>query len=119
LPGRLPNFLIVGAMKSGTTSLARYLGAHPQAYVAPEKEINFFERGYVWNRGVDWYASRFEGAGDALAVGEASPSYMYWPTAIERMASVVPDARLIALLRDPVERAYSHYLLFILEMAVE
>jgi hypothetical protein len=110
LPGRLPNFLIVGAMKSGTTSLAQYLAAHPQAYVAREKEVNFFERGYVWKRGLDWYESRFADAGDALAVGEASPSYMYWPTAIERMASVVPDARLIAILRDPVDRAYSHYL---------
>jgi hypothetical protein len=110
VPGRLPNFLIVGAMKSGTTSLAQYLAAHPQAHLAPEKEVNFFERSYIWQRGADWYASRFADAGDAVAVGEASPSYMYWPTAIERMASVVPDARLIALLRDPVERAYSHYL---------
>jgi hypothetical protein len=110
LPGRLPNFLVVGAMKSGTTSLAQYLAAHPQAFVAPEKEVNFFERADLWAKGPEWYSSRFAGAVDERAVGEASPSYMYWPAAVERMASVVPDARLIAILRDPVERAYSHYL---------
>jgi hypothetical protein len=119
LAGRLPNFLIVGAMKSGTTSLARYLGAHPQAYLVPEKEVYFFERTDLWARGIDWYEERFAGAAAELAVGEASPSYMFYRRAVERMASVVPDARLIVMLREPVERAYSHYLHWRFDKVIE
>ena len=107
---RLPNFLIVGAAKSGTTSLARYLGAHPDAFMAPEKELYFFERDHLWERGADWYAEQFAGAGSAAAVGEATPSYMYFPWVGERIAATLPGVRLIACLRHPVERAFSHYL---------
>lgn len=108
--GRLPTFLIVGAMKSGTTSLAQYLAAHPEVYVPPKKEAHFFERDELWNRGADWYRGWFAGAGDQWAVGEGTASYMFFTEVPARMASVVPRARLIAILRDPVERAYSHYL---------
>jgi len=105
--GRLPTFLIVGAPKSGTTSLAAYLAEHPDVFVSAEKELHFFDNHF--DRGVDWYRSNFaEGAG-ARAVGEASPTYYLHPQAIERMAALVPDARLIALLRDPVEAAWSNY----------
>lgn len=107
--GRLPDYLIIGAMKAGTTSLATYLAAHPQAYLAHNKELYFFDRDQVWAKGVDWYASRFADAGNAVAVGEASPSYMFHREAPKRMASVVPEARLLAILRNPVDRAYSHY----------
>jgi Sulfotransferase domain len=110
VPERLPNFVIVGAMKSGTTSLAQYIGAHPDGFVVPKKELYFFERSDLWEQGADWYRSQFAAAGDERAVGEASPSYMYYERAIERMAGLLPEARLIAMLRDPVERAYSHYL---------
>jgi hypothetical protein len=105
--GPLPTFLIVGAAKAGTTSLAAWLGAHPDVFVAPEKEVHFFDRSF--DRGVDWYRSRFAGARMERAIGEATPEYMAVPVAVERMSSVVPEARLIAILRDPVDRAYSQY----------
>lgn len=103
----LPNFLIVGAMRSGTTSLARYLGAHPDVFVAPEKEVHFFDRNF--ERGLDWYRQRFAGADQVPAVGEATQTYMYEEQAVSRLRSTLPRARLIAILRDPVDRAYSHY----------
>jgi hypothetical protein len=105
--GPLPNFLIVGAMRSGTTTLARTLGAHPQVYMASQKEIHFFDRHF--QRGVDWYRSRFAGATGQMAVGEATPAYLYDAASPPRMAEVIPDARLICILRNPVDRAYSHY----------
>jgi hypothetical protein len=102
----LPTFLVVGAMRSGTTSLYRYLQAHPQVHM-PRKEVHFFDRRF--DLGLEWYRSRFEGWAGQPAVGEATPTYMYDPVAVERMAAVVPGARLVAMLRNPVDRAYSHY----------
>lgn len=104
---RLPNFVIVGAMRSGTTSLARYLGAHEDVFMAPQKEVHFFDRNF--DRGVDWYRAQFRGAGDKHAVGEATQTYLYDERAMQRMAEVLPDARMIVLLRHPIARAYSHY----------
>jgi Sulfotransferase domain len=104
--GPLPTFLLVGAMKSGTTSLIRYLGGHPDVFTL-DREVSFFDR--WWDRGVDWYRSQFAGAGGEAAVGESSPGYLYLPEPGPRMAQVVPDAQLVAILRDPVDRAYSHY----------
>jgi hypothetical protein len=94
-------------MRSGTTALARYLGAHPDVFVPPEKELHFFDRNF--ERGVDWYASKFARARGEHAIGEATQTYMYDPRSVRRLSQVVPDARLIAILRDPVDRAYSHY----------
>ncbi|MEX2557966.1 MAG: sulfotransferase [Actinomycetota bacterium] len=106
-PGRLPDFIIVGAMKAGTTSLSAWLRAHPQVFVPQEKELHFFDT--LWSRGVDWYRSLFAGAPEGALLGEATPNYMVIEHWVERMASVVPDARLIAVLRHPVDRAWSHY----------
>ena len=108
--GRLPNFLIAGAMKSGTTSLQRWLNEHPQVFMSEVKELFFFERDDLWERGPEWYANQFAGADGAVAVGEATPNYMFLPAAIDRIASVLSGARFVITLRDPVERAYSHYL---------
>ena len=105
--GPLPTFLVIAAPKSGTTALAAYLAEHPDVYVAPEKEVHYFDQNF--GRGVDWYRSRFAGARGERAIGEASPTYMYDRTPVERMAALVPHARLIAVLRNPVDRAYSHY----------
>ena len=111
MEGRLPNFLIAGAMKSGTTSLSRWLAAHPDVFVVPEKEVEFFDSHPRWAHGIDWYAARFAGAYGVTAVGEASPNYMYFPWAVERIAETLPgDARVICCLREPVARAHSHYL---------
>jgi hypothetical protein len=103
--GPLPTFVIVGAMKAGTTSIRAYLDAHPDVFAPPETHF-FTER---FDRGVDWYRSQFAGAGDAKAIGDKTPGYMYSDEAVERMAATLPDARLIAILRNPIDRAYSHY----------
>ena len=103
---RLPTFVIVGAQKCGTSTLAAWLRAHPEVFFSERKELHFFSGEENWARGVDWYASHFE---DAPAVGEATPHYMNFPEAVDRMAAVLPEARLIVCVRDPVERAYSSY----------
>jgi hypothetical protein len=103
----LPNFVIIGATKSGTSSLAHHLRRHPDAFMAPQKELHFFDRNY--DRALDWYRMHFEGSAEYCAVDEATPTYMYDPVALERMARVLPEARLVATLRDPVTRAYSQY----------
>ncbi len=102
----LPTFLLVGTMKSGTTSLIRYLGGHPDVFTL-DREVSFFDQ--HWDRGVAWYRDQFAGAGAATAVGESTPGYLYDPVCAPRMVEVVPEARLVAIIRDPVDRAYSHY----------
>ena len=102
----LPNFVIVGAPKCGTSSLAAWLRDHPDVYVVPEKELFYFTS--EWERGQAWYEQCFAAKGEA-AVGEATPTYLHEHRAHERLASVVPEAKLIAMVRNPVDRAYSHY----------
>ena len=102
----LPNFLILGAQKAGTTALYAYLRWHPQVTGPSFKEVSFFDRHYA--RGERWYRAHFP-ARRRAAIGEASPSYLLHPLAPERVAALLPGARLIALLRNPVDRAFSHY----------
>jgi hypothetical protein len=104
--GVLPNFVIIGAGRCGTTSFARYLGAHPDIYMAAAKELRFFN---TPSKDLAWYREQFVAARNASAIGEATPSYMYEPEAITRMAATIPNARLIVILRNPIDRAYSHY----------
>ena len=106
---RLPTFVIAGTMKSGTSALAAWLDDHPQAHLAPVKEVHFFNSDQHWARGLDWYGRQFAAAGDARAVGDATPLYSFYPVAVERMAWVLPDARVIVCMRNPIDRAYSHY----------
>jgi hypothetical protein len=106
----LPNFLIIGAQKSGTTSLYRYLQAHPDVFMPRHKEPDFFVAERRWSNGIEWYQSLFADVGDALAIGEASTSYTMHPHyggVPGRIAAPLPDVRLIYLLRDPIERARS------------
>jgi hypothetical protein len=103
----LPTFIVVGAMRSGTTALAHHLAGHPQIYIAPTKEIHFFDDNF--ERGLPWYETHFAGARGKAAIGEATPNYMYDRSAIARIRATLPDAKLIAILRNPVDRAYSHY----------
>ena len=108
-PGRLPGFVIVGAMKAATTSVASWLRAHPQIYIPDEKELRFFHVQANWERGEAWYRSLFAAAPDDTLVGEATPAYMVHRSYIERMASVIPDALVLVQLRHPIDRAFSQY----------
>jgi Sulfotransferase domain len=103
----MPTFLIIGAMKSGSTALARLLGEHPSVFVPAVKEIHYFDENF--EKGPAWYERHFDDAGTAAAIGEATPRYMASPEYIARMADLLPDAKLICALRNPVDRAYSHY----------
>ena len=112
----MPNFLVIGAMKSGTTALYYYLEQHPQIYMSPIKEPNFFcyEGQVVADRNsitqIGDYQDLFKGVSDEKAIGEASHCYLYEPRAVERIEHYVPEAKLIAILRNPVDRAHSHFL---------
>jgi hypothetical protein len=113
----LPDFVIVGAQKAGTTSLFHYLQQHPRIAAPSSKEVHYFD--YNYHRGENWYRGHFPKAtekaereaalGEAVLTFEASPYYMYHPLAIERMKADLPGCRAIAMLRDPVARTYSHY----------
>jgi hypothetical protein len=98
-----PSFLVIGAQKAGTTSLYGWLQHHPAVSLSQTKEVHFFDQHF--HRGVDWYSSQFSGP----CSGEATPYYLFHPLAPQRAATVVPEARLIVLLREPVSRAWSHY----------
>ena len=106
----LPGFLVIGAQKSGTTSLFHYICQHPKVFENKAKEIHFFDRHYT--HGENWYRARFPLAGSLLSshqLGEATPYYLCHPHAPTRIASLLPQAKLIAILRNPVDRAISHY----------
>jgi len=106
----LPNTIIIGAGKCGTTSLHYYLDLHPGITMAREKELHFFSHPEAWRRGLDWYSSNFDP--HATIRGEASVTYTAWPKwsgVPERMASVVPDAKLLYIVRDPIERILSSW----------
>jgi hypothetical protein len=105
--GRLPDVVIAGAQKSGTTTLHTWLRDHPAMFMSSPKELHFFD--LHPERGADWYREQFAGAGDEQLAGESTPEYLYLPEARARMSATLPDARLVLLLRDPVPRAYSHY----------
>jgi hypothetical protein len=105
----LPNLIVIGAARCGTTSLHRYLNLHPEIEMSPSKEPQFFND-WNWDRGLGWYEDQFPAS--AKVVGESSPTYTVYPAhpnVPERMASVVPDAKLIYLVRDPIERLVSGY----------
>lgn len=110
--GRLPDFVIIGAMKAGTTSLYRLLGTHPDVFMPYNKEPDFFVAEKAWPRGLDWYTSLFAQADGVRAIGEASTSYSKrteFPGVAGRMARLIPDVRIVYMLRDPIERMRSMY----------
>jgi hypothetical protein len=107
----LPNCVIIGAAKCGTTSLHYYLGQHPDIFMSLEKELFFFAAEERWSRGVAWYESQFPDRGKKV-YGEATTHYAAYPqyeNVPERMASVIPAAKLIYLVRDPIARIVSEY----------
>lgn len=109
MDGLLPNFLIIGAMKAGTTSLAAWLGAHPDVHIPPDKELHYFNNPNRYAAGLHWYRSQFAGVTAERAIGEATPGYMAHPDVPGRIRQVLPDIRMIAILRHPAERIYSQY----------
>jgi hypothetical protein len=109
---RLPDFLIIGGAKSGTTTLYQYLCRHPQIYMSTPKEPDFFAVDAQYAQGIDWYSSLFQEAKPEQVCGEASTTYSRWeqyPQAAERIAQALPQVKLIYIMRHPVDRAYSFY----------
>ena len=120
---QMPNFLLIGAAKAGTTSLYTYLAQHPQIYMSPDKEPRFFAlEGEQPSFGgitqqinkssintLEAYAQLFEGVTDEVAIGEASTIYLYSEKAVDRIQHYVPSAKLVAVLRQPADRAFSSY----------
>jgi hypothetical protein len=122
----LPNFIVIGAAKAGTTALYWYLSEHPAVYMSPVKETNFFAYGrdaegrllygesevhHFPIQTMAEYERLFDQADGAAGIGEASPIYLECPQAADRIRAAVPSVRIIASLRHPVERAYSDYLM--------
>jgi hypothetical protein len=111
-PGALPNLIIIGGLKCGTTSLHHYLNLHPQIAMSRPKELNFFVAELNWPLGRDWYAAHFDP--DSQVRGESSPHYTNRPAfggVAQRMREVLgSELRLIYVVRDPIDRMLSHYL---------
>lgn len=105
----LPNFLFLGPDKCGSTWLHDVLSTHPQVHLTPAKDTYFFDREF--SRGLSWYERQFSGARpEHLVVGEICHDYLFDEAAADRIAEILPDAKLMICLRDPAERAFSAYL---------
>ena len=124
MTGRAPNFLVIGAAKSGTTSLHDWLGQHPDVFVSRQKGLHFFaadwlrdnangpgDTGHIQHMASDWnaYLAHFGEADGARAVGDCSPSYFSWWPSRDAIRDRLPDVRIILMLRDPVQKAFSQY----------
>ena len=103
-----PTFLIAGPPKSATTSLHFYLGQHPQVFMSRVKETEFFTRDY--HKGKAFYQHYFANADKAVSIGEATPSYSFLPFAADRIQETIPHVKIIFCFRNPMERAFSHWL---------
>src|SRR5687768_5412221 len=107
------NFLVMGAQKSGTTALAYFLMQHPEIYMPPDKEVHFFDNDRLFRgrSAVDYraYHNALNVPPGARMVGEATPIYMYWKPAPKRIKQYNPVTKMIFILRNPIDRAYSHY----------
>jgi Sulfotransferase domain len=104
----LPNFIIIGAQRCGTTSMYLNLCAHPQLAPPLGKELQYFTLNH--RRSLDWYRGHFPVLGQGQQTFEATPYYLFHPSAPQRVAAALPDTKFVVMLRDPVERAISHYL---------
>lgn len=106
----LPDFLIIGTQRGGTTSLWEYLRAHPDVVIfKTRKEIHFFDK--KWGRGLEFYRQQFPSKKGKQITGEATPNYLFYEKALPRIKAMFPKIKIIILLRNPIERAWSHYLL--------
>ncbi len=108
--GNKPDFIIIGAQKGGTSSLFYYLSQHSQIQLPSSKEIHFFDNNY--GKGIKWYRKQFPGKFIRLKItGEASPYYLFHPLVPQRVFSYCPNAKFIVMLRNPVDRAFSHFMM--------
>ena len=107
-----PNLFLIGAMKSGSTSLHYYISTHHEIFMCEPKEPFYFAKEINWSRGEDWYIKLFENADNAKIIGESSTAYTKRPKyngVAKRIAEFNPNARFIYIMRDPIERTISHY----------
>ncbi|QDS96074.1 Sulfotransferase domain protein [Roseimaritima multifibrata] len=110
--GRKPDFIVVGAAKAGTTTLFDYLRRDSRVFLPDRKELFFFSKDSVYEKGIGWYCDQFATARASQLCGEITPSYTVWPRyseALPRIKRHLPRARLIYIMRNPVDRAWSHY----------
>jgi len=108
-----PNFIVIGSMKSGTTTLCHLLGRHPDVFMSEPKELEYFCKDEIYAKGFEWYTSLFDGVKSESAIGEGSTSYTkapLFPNVPERIARHLPDVRLIYIVRHPLERIESHWM---------
>ena len=105
----LPNFLIVGAQKSGTTSLHDILKAHPQTNMSETKEINFFTNNEKLKKGLNYYSTFFKQDHKSIATGESSPGYICYPNVHKLIHQYLGEIKIVIILRDPIKRALSQY----------
>ncbi|MEA5612322.1 sulfotransferase family protein, partial [Nodularia spumigena] len=113
MPESKPHFVIIGAMKCATTTLHDQLALQPGVFMSEPKEPNFFSDEVVWGRGLGWYQGLFADAGEGDLCGESSTHYTKLPThpfAAERLFEHLPHARLVYVMRDPIDRLVSHYI---------
>lgn len=106
--GSLPDFLVIGAQKAGTTYLYGLLRSHPRVKAAAKKEVHFFDTP-KWRKGMGFYGEQFPDTSGGFVTGEATPYYLFEPRVPGRVASTLPSVKLVVLLRNPVERAYSDW----------
>lgn len=105
----LPNFFIAGAQKSASSSLHEYLKQHPDVCMSEPKETNYFSYDREYEKGLEYYSSLFTDAKRCRVTGESSIGYMVFPGVIERIKKQIPNPKFIFILRNPVDRVYSHY----------
>lgn len=104
----IPNFLILGTQRGGTTSLWVYLLQSSKVRGALRKEVDYFD--YYYSKGLTWYFAHFPlRTSQELLTGEATPNYLFYPEVVDRVAKALPNIKLIVMLRNPIDRAYSHY----------
>jgi hypothetical protein len=103
----LPNFVGIGAQRAATTWMYSCLKEHPEVFMSDKKELHFFNQNF--DKGLPWYEAHFEGSNGQQAIGEITPNYLNSEVAIPRMAKIIPNAYLIVILREPIQRAFSAY----------
>jgi len=106
---KLPSFLIIGMAKCGTTSLYNMLIQHPKIQPAKRKELYFFEKDDIYEKGINFYRKQFNSCAEDEICGEATPYYLYYKKTPARVKNLLPNVKLIVLLRNPITRSYSHF----------